>query len=72
MRWTGTADIQFETGAVRLPSVPTRSVLPRNRSWSVTPLCRASADRARSIRRGKSTCQRWGGVYGQWLKQSSH
>jgi len=32
LRFTHTAFIQFETGAVRLPSRPTSSVLPRNRS----------------------------------------
>ena len=85
VRWTGTADIQLEIGAdvvraplaigdgaVALPSLPTRSVLPRKRSCSVTPFCLASVERARSIRRGKSTCQRWGGVYGQWVKHSLH
>jgi len=48
------------------------SVLPSIRSWNVTPLARASAARARSISRGKSTSHRCGGVYGQWLKQSLH
>lgn len=61
-RFTHIAFIQFETGAVRLPSRSTSSVLPRKRSRSVTPFWRASAERARSMRRGKSTAQRCGGV----------
>jgi hypothetical protein len=67
LRFTHTVFIQFEIGAVRLPRRPTSSVFPRKRSCSVTPFSRARAERARSMRRGKSTAQRWGGVYGQWL-----
>ena len=58
----GSEDAQLEKGAVMLPSFPTSSVLPRKRSWRVTLLARASAERERSISRGKSTCQRCGGV----------
>ncbi len=61
-RCGGSENAQLETGAVMLPSFPTSSVFPRNRSWRVTPLAPASAERERSISRGKSTCQRWGGV----------
>ena len=62
LRLTHTAFIQLEIGAVRLPMRPTSSVLPRKRSCRVTPWARASAERARSMRRGKSTAQRCGGV----------
>jgi len=66
-RCTASSFIQLDSGAVQLPSLPTRSALPSIRSCNVTPLRRASAARARSISRGKSTAHRCGGVYGQWL-----
>ena len=49
-------------GRGQATQLPTSSVFPRKRSWRVTPLARASAERERSISRGKSTCQRCGGV----------
>jgi hypothetical protein len=61
-RCTASSFIQFDSGAVRLPTLPTRSALPSMRSCTVTPCCRASAARARSINRGKSIAHRWGGV----------
>ncbi len=71
-RWTASSLAQFESGAVRLPILPIRSVFPSIRSWKLTPRPRASDARTRSINRGKSTSHRCGGVYGQWLKQSLH
>jgi len=62
----------YTRSSVTVSPTLTSAVLPSMRSCRETPARLPSAARARSIRRGKSTAQRWGGVYGQWLKQSLH
>ena len=70
-RWcaSGMAGTQWIAANIAARPRPSSActTLPSHASWRVTPSSRARAAFARSMRRGKSIAQLWGGVYGQWL-----